>query len=175
MIIIGAAGQFSGKPTKLVGLEYENLGLVFAPFDETRSLALSTGAKCLHEVMQVTSEALPRLKELALEAPKKVSVVTSAVQAEECARGLLAGKLPPSARIRVNEVAFRAADQRWEVHGSCQSQPWTISRRFQVEVDSSDGSIKKFSYASSTRLLGLGFVCLVAAGFLALALFLFWR
>jgi len=175
MMILGAAGQFSGMPTRLVGLGYDNVGIVFAPIDETRSLALSTGANSLHEVMRVTSEALPRLRELAMEDREKIRAITSAVQAEESARGLLAAKLPVTARIRVDEVAFRAADQRWEVYGSCQSQPWTLSRKFEVEVDSSDGSIKEFSYSSSSRLLLVEFVCLLAAGLLALGMLLFWR
>ena len=115
MIILGAASQFSGMQTKLVGVAYEKAGLVFAPFDDNKSLALSTVPESLHEVMKTTCESLLRLKELARETHRKTGAIVSAGQAEESARFFLAGKLRASARIRVDEVTYRAADQRWGV------------------------------------------------------------
>ena len=175
IVVFGAAGQFSGMQTKLVGVAYEKAGLVFAPFDDNKSLALSTSPETLYEVMKSTSEALLRLKELARETHRKTGAIVSAGQAEESARFFLVGKLRASARIRVDEVTYRAADQRWGVFGSCQSRLWSYPRRFQVEVDSSDGSVKRFAYSSSSRLLVVEVACLIVAGLLTLMFYVFWR
>ena len=64
MIILGSASQFcGGQQSRLVGIEYEKAGLVLAPFNENKLLALSTKPESLRDVMQTISEALPQLKE----------------------------------------------------------------------------------------------------------------
>jgi hypothetical protein len=172
MIILGSASQFGGQQSRLLGIEYEKGGVVLVPFGEDRVLALSTKLESLSDVMRTVSAALPRLKERAYEIPMEAGAVTSAAQAENEARRFLAGRFPDgSAPILVNEVSYRNVDQRWEVHGSYKSRIWGLSKRFQVEVDANDGFVKKFTYSSSSFLLLVEIVGVVAAVLLAFLAF----
>jgi hypothetical protein len=172
MIILGSAGQFVGQQSRVVGIEYEKGGVVFVPFGEDMVLALSTKVDSLSDVMRTITAALPRLKERAYEIPMEAGAVTSAAHAESEARRFLAGRFPDgSAPILVNEVSYRSLDQRWEVHGSYKPRIWGQSKRFQVEVDAADGFVKKFTYSSSSFLLIVEIVGVVAAALLALLAF----
>jgi hypothetical protein len=173
LIILGSATQFGGQEISLVGMEYEKVGLVLVRFDENRLLAFSTTPESLPDVMDATRAALPQLKQRAREIPTAVGAVTSAAQAENSARSFLAGRFArASAWILVDEVSYRRLDERWEVHGSYRSRIWSLSRRFQVEVDANDGSIKGFTCFPSSFLFLAGITCLSAAGLLAFLVFL---
>jgi hypothetical protein len=172
-IMLGIASQLGGQQSKLVGIEYERAGLVFAPLNENKLLALSTIAESLRDVSQTISAALPQLKQRLHEIPAAVGGVMSAVEAEGSVRYFLTERFPrESSRIIVERVSHRSVDQRWEVHGSFRSGIWSSRKRFLVEVDAQDGTIKGFAYSSTSSLFVLAAIgCIVAAGLLALMLF----
>ena len=179
MVILGSANQFGGQQSKLVGIEYEKAGLVLAPLNENKLLALSTKAESLRDVWQAISAALPQLKQHAHEIPIALEAVTSAAEAENRARYFLTERFPrDSSRIMVGEVSYRTADERWEVYGSFRSRIWGMPRKFLVEMDAKDGSVKRFatvplpppSSAPSLYVLA-AIACVAAAGLFALMLF----
>jgi hypothetical protein len=176
-VILGTASQFVGQPSKLVGIECEEVGLVLAPLNEYKLLALSTRTESLCDVWHTISEALPQLKERVRETPATSGAVVSTAEAESRTRLFLAGRfpneLPPfSPRIMVDEVAYRRFDQQWEVYGSFRPRLLSLPRRFQLEVDANDGFVKRFVCFSASSILVLAATaCLVAASLLALVLF----
>jgi len=188
MIILGSANQFGGQQSKLVGIEYEEAGLVLAPLSESRLLAISTKPESLRDVWETVSAALPQLEQHALEIPTAPGGVTSAAEAENRARYFLTERYPRySSRIMVSEVSYRRVDEQWEVHGSFRSGIWSRSRRFLVEVDARDGSVKRFIVVPPPPLSSPYFstpspyvlaatACVIAASLLALMLFAgFWK
>jgi hypothetical protein len=171
MIIIGSTSQFGGQQSKLVGVEYEKAGLILAPLDENKLLALSTKVESLHDVMQTVSKALLKIKEDA-QVPTGAGAVASAAQAENSARYFLAGRYSGGPnRIQFDEVTYRSHDQKWEVHGRHRSWMWGLTERFQVEVDARDGFVKGFTSSSSSTLLIVEIACVLAAAVLALIAF----
>lgn len=176
MIILGSATQFGGGQSKLVGIEYTRTGVVLAPLNEDRVLAVSTKVESLHEVMRIVSANLPRL-ERARDTPKAFTfgAVTTASEAEDHTRSFLFSRMRGTVRIMIEAISFRSVDHRWEVYGSFRSRRWGLSKRFHVELEANDGSVKEFASSSSSFalvLLGLG--CFAAAGLIAL-LVLFTR
>ena len=61
IILLGTATQLGGEPSKLIGIEYENTGLVLAPLTDKKLLLLSTELESLNEAMHTISTALPQL------------------------------------------------------------------------------------------------------------------
>jgi len=173
-IILGSATQFGGQQSRLVGIEYELAGLLFAPLDENKLLALSTKADSLGDVWQIISAALPQLRDLARETSVVSGGVTSTAEAENRARYFLAGRYPnKSTQVVIDEVSYRRGDQQWEVHGSVRSRPWNLPRRFLVEVDANDGYVKRYASSSTSTAFALvATACLVAATLLALIMLL---
>jgi hypothetical protein len=183
MIILGSASQLGGQQSKLVGIEYEKAGLVLVPFNENKLLALSTRAESLRDVWQTVSAALPELKQRSHEIPMAFGAVTSTVEAESRARYFIGERFPrDSSRIVVGEVSYREADQQWQVYGSFRSRFWSLSRKFLVEIDAKDGSVKRFvivpppppssSHFSTSSLYAVAATaCIVAASALTLMLF----
>ncbi len=62
IIILGAATQLGGKKSKLVGIKYENAGLILAPLTEKKLLLLSTKLESHNDVMSNITAALPQLQ-----------------------------------------------------------------------------------------------------------------
>ena len=179
VIILGSASQFGGQQSKLVGVEYEVAGLILAPLDENKLLALSTKTESLGDVWQIISAALPQLRGLARETSAVSGGVTSTAMAEDRARYFLSGRYPrESTQVIIDEVSYRRGDQQWEVHGSVRSRIWNLPRRFLIEVDANDGFVKRYASSSTSTLLALvATTCLVGASLLALILLLtgFWK
>ena len=179
VIILGSASQFGGQQSKLVGIEYDVAGVVLAPLDENKLLALSMKTESLGDVCQIISAALPQLKELARETGAVSAAVTSTVEAENKARYFLAGRYPSkSTQIMIDEVSYRRGDRQWEVHGSVHSGIWNMPRRFLVEVDEDDGFVKRYVSSSTSAVIALvATACLVAASLVALIMLLtgFWK
>jgi len=65
MIILGAATQFAGQRSKLIGIEYENAGLVLVSLTDNKLIALSTKLESLNDTMDSIRAALPQLEEFA--------------------------------------------------------------------------------------------------------------
>jgi hypothetical protein len=61
IIILGTATQFGGQQSKLIGIEYENAGLVLASLTDHKLLLLSTKLESLNDAMRTISTALPQL------------------------------------------------------------------------------------------------------------------
>jgi hypothetical protein len=185
MIILGSANQLGGQQSKLVGIEYQTAGLLFVPLDENKLLALSTKSDSIQDVWQTIRTALPELQQRSHEVPVAFGAVTSTVEAEARARYFITERFPrESSRITVGEVSFREPDQQWQVYGSFRARFWSLSRKFLVEIDARDGSVKRFvivppppPQASSPHLstsslyLIVATVCVVVAGALAVMLF----
>jgi len=174
LIIVGSASQFWGQQSRLVGIEYEAAGLIFAPLDENRLLALSTKTESVGDVWQIISAALPQLRELARGTSSISGGVTSTAEAENRARYFLAGRYPnKSTQIVIDEVSYRRGDQQWEVHGSVRSRIWNLPRRFLIEVDGTDGFVKRYASSSTSTVLALvATACLIAASLVALIMLL---
>jgi hypothetical protein len=184
MIILGSASQLGGQQSKLVGIEYESAGLLFAPLDEDKLLALSTRSENIQDVWQTVRSALPELQQRSHEVPVAFGAVTSTVEAESRARYFITERFPrESSRIVVGEVSFREADQQWQVYGSFRSRFWSLSRKFLVEIDARDGSVKRFvivpppppqstsHFSTASLSLIVAIACVAVAGALALMLF----
>jgi hypothetical protein len=135
-------------------------------------------------VWQTISAALPELRLRSHEVSVAFGAVTSTFEAETRARSFIVERFPrDSSRIVVGEVSYREADQQWQVYGSFRSRFWSLSRRFLVEVDARDGSVKRFAivppppppspphFPTSHLYLIVATACTVAAGILALMLF----
>ena len=174
VIILGSASQFGGQQSKLVGIEYEAGGLIFAPLDDNKLLAVSTKSESLGDVWQIISAALPQLSDLARGTSGISGGVTSTAEAESRARYFLAGRYPnKSTQFVIDEVSYRRGDQQWEVHGTVRSRIWNLPRRFLVEVDGTDGFVKRYVSSSTSTVLALvATACLIAASLLALILLL---
>jgi hypothetical protein len=183
-IILGSATQLGGQQSKLVGIEYETAALVFAPLNEDKLLALSTRPDSLRDVWETVSATLPELRLRSHEIPVALGAVTSTVEAESRARSFIVERFPrESSRIVVGEVSYRETDQQWQVYGSFRSRFWSLSRKFLVEVDARDGSVKRFvivppppapspSHLSNSHLYVIvATACVAAAAVLALVLF----
>lgn len=177
MIILGTATQFGGQQSKLIGVEYENAGLVLASLTENRLLLLSTKLEGLNDAMHTISAALPRLEQAAQHAPKTIREVSSAVQAENTTRSFLNEKFPHGlSRVQIQEISYRESDNRWEVQGSHRPRIWNVPRKFKVEIDAHDGFVKGFTYSyaytsSSSPLMLIELVCILGAAVLAFLAF----
>ena len=163
-VILGAATQFSktASSLRLVGILYGDVGIMFAYVNENKLLAISTEPSSFSNAMQLVNDALPGLiKEIGR---KTLGAVKSVVDAGEIARAYVA-KTSNSSRVFINEITYRAANHRWEVHGSYRSSRVTPSKEFQLEVDGDDGAIMSFwsSLPSSLVLFAYGVVALLAA------------
>jgi hypothetical protein len=163
-VILGAATQFSKTPSslRLVGILYGDVGIMFAYVNENKLLAISTEPSSFSNAMQLVNDALPGLiKEIGR---KTLGAVKSVVDAGEIARAYVA-KTSSSSRVFINEITYRAANHRWEVHGLYRSSRVTPSKEFQLEVDGDDGAIMSFwsSLPSSLLLFAYGVVALLAA------------
>jgi hypothetical protein len=176
MIILGSANQLGGQASKLVGIEYEKAGLLFVPLDEDKLLALSTKPESIQDVWQAVRSALPELQQRSHQVPVAFGAVTSTFEAEARARYFITERFPrESSRIVVSEVSFREADQQWQVYGSFRSGFWSLSRKFLVEIDARDGSVKRFAVVppppeSSSRLsTSFSFYLIAAAACVAVA------
>lgn len=167
-IILGAATQFGGESEafKLAGMLYDKEGVLFSYLNENRLLAVSTSTESFYTVMQVVDDFLQRLKEQQALLKKDVSVRSAAV-AEDIARFFLQGKLGASPFVFIDDVSYREANHRWEIRGSYRSSRWISSKRFQVEIDAEQGSVMRFSSASSvSKLFYAEIASLLAAGLL---------
>jgi hypothetical protein len=61
IILLGTATQFAGQESKIIGIEYENAGLVLASLSDNKLLLLSTKLESLNDAMHTISTALPQL------------------------------------------------------------------------------------------------------------------
>jgi hypothetical protein len=77
-----------------------------------------------------------------------------------------------ASRVLISEINYRAANHKWEVHGSYRASRITASREFQLEVDSEDGAI--MSFGSPARPSRVVLASEVAAMLVALGLLLWW-
>jgi hypothetical protein len=166
--ILGAASQFTGEPNslRLVGILYRSGGVIFTNLDEKRLLALSTSTEGLYGVMEKVSESLPELLER--ERGEAAVGVRSAVEAEALARSFLFDRL--RGLILVDEISYRGTDHRWLIHGSHRPSRWGYSKRYQVELDGDDGSVKRFATTSPVRRHGIYFFLAELACLLAILL-----
>ncbi len=184
MVILGSATQLVGQQSKLVGIEYETGSLLFVPLDEDKLLALSIRADSIQDVWQTVRSALPELQRRSHEVPVAFGEVTSTVEAEARARYFITERFPrESSRIVVGEVSFREIDHQWQVYGSFRARLWNLSRRFLVEIDARDGSVKRFvivpplspqhssRVSESSLYLIVATACVIVAGALAVMLF----
>jgi hypothetical protein len=153
-IILGASEQFGGEPggLKLVGMLYKKNGVVLCNLTEFRVLAISTSPESFYMVMEVMSKSLPRLVEES-ELHVKEGAVRSAAVAEDIARFFLEGKIHGPLYLSIDDVAHRAINRRWEVHGTYRTPRAITSKRFQIEIDAENGSVMRFSSTSSISTL----------------------
>jgi hypothetical protein len=145
-LILGGAAQFTGDSNglKLMGILYQNGGVIFTRLGEKKILALSTSPESLYSVMEKVNGSLPGLLER--ESGERAPVVKSAAEADDIARSYLASRLRGS--IFVDDVSYREADHQWRVWGSYRSSRWAYSKRFQVELDADTGSVLRFASTS---------------------------
>jgi len=168
IIILGAATQFGAQQSTLIGIEYENAGLVIASLADNKLLLLSTKLECLNDVMTTISTALPQLKKLARQTQLTLRTVTSAAQAENSARSFLKEKFPHGyARVLIHEISYRERDCRWDVQGSQRPRFWSELRKFRVEIDANDGLVKGFFYSNPSPSSLVLFLELICIGLLA--------
>jgi hypothetical protein len=171
-LILGAAAQMTKLPDslRLVGILYDNVGVMLAYFDEDKLLAISTEPSIFFNAMQTVNDALPGfIKELQI-GRSTFGAVRSVVDAGEIARTYVA-RTTRSSRVFINEVVYRGADHTWQVQGSYRSSRMTPSKGFQLEVDGDAGAIVGFGSSSrSIMLLALE----LAALFGALGLLAWW-
>ncbi len=165
-LILGAAAQFSKTPgsLKLVGMLYAEVGIMLAYVDENKLLAISTEPSSFPNAMPLVNDALPGLiKELEI-GRSALTAVKSVADAGEIARAYVA-KASKSSRVSINEVAYRAANHRWEVRGTCRSSRVTPPKEFEVELDGDEGAIMSFrsSSPSSSVFLALELAALFGA------------
>lgn len=168
-LILGAAAQMSKIPgsMRLVGIVYENVGIMLAYFGEDKLLAISAEPSIFFNAMQTVNDALPGLiRELQI-GRKTIGAVKSVVDAGEIARTYVA-RTTRSSRVFVNEITYRAANHTWEVQGSYRSSRMTPSKAFQLEVDGEEGAI--VSFGSSSRSSAILFAFELAAFLAALGL-----
>jgi len=132
-LILGGAAQFTGDSNglKLMGILYQNGGVIFTRLGEKKILALSTSPESLYSVMEKVNGSLPGLLER--ESGERAPVVKSAAEADDIARSYLASRLRGS--IFVDDVSYR-------------SSRWAYSKRFQVELDADTGSVLRFASTS---------------------------
>ena len=153
-IILGAAEQFGGDPggLRLVGMLYKKNGVILCNLSETRLLAMSTSTESFPSVLVIMNKSLPRLIEES-GVRLKEGAVRSAAVAEDIARFFLEGKIHGPLSVSVDDVAHRGINHRWDVHGSYRSPSSITSKRFQIEIDSENGSVMRFSSPSSRPAL----------------------
>ena len=178
MILLGTATQFGGQQSKLIGIEYENAGLVLASLTDNKLLLLSTKLGSLNDAMHTISTALPRLEQFAQQTPKAIGKISSAAQAENCTRSFLNEKFPhgSSSSAQIHEISYKENDNRWEVQGSHRPRIWSVPRKFKVELDAHDGFVKAFTYSyiytsSSSLLMFVELACILGAALLAFLAF----
>ncbi len=164
-LILGAATQFNKTPgsLRLVGILYGDAGIILTYFGENKLLAISTETSSFSSTMQLVNDALPSLIKELETGSKTLGAVKSATEAGEIARAYVANARK-SSRISVDEIAYHAANHRWEVHGTYRSWLVTPSKDFQVELDGDEGAILSFrSSPPTTVLFALELVALLAA------------
>lgn len=164
-LILGAAGRFSKSPKslRLVGLLYEQEGILFTYLNEDRLLAITTEPASFSEVMQLVNDALPGLVKQLDVGSRAVGAVKSVVEAGEIARTYVA-RASGCSRVSINEVSYRDTSRRWEVQGTYQSSRMSHSNEFELEVDGDEGAIVGFSSSSKSSLfLVLELAALLAA------------
>lgn len=91
-LILGAAGRFSKTPEslRLVGLLYDQEGILFTYLNEDRLLAITTEPAGFSEVMQTVNDALPDLVKQLDVGARTMGAVKSVVDAGEIARTYVA-------------------------------------------------------------------------------------
>ncbi len=65
LVIFGAASQFAGQGTSMVGIEYEKTGLVLVQVTEKRVVALTMSPENLPNVMEAMRAGLSQLRKQA--------------------------------------------------------------------------------------------------------------
>ena len=162
-ILLGAADQIlqGSKPTKLVGILYAGGGIVMSQIDEGKLFVASTLPSSLFDVMRKLADSLTRITR----GRGTVNAVNSASEAEDRVAVFFAK--PPRqsySNVHIEEIAYQNADQLWSVRGWLQTR--IRRRRFQIEVDATDGEITKYSLTSSIALdylIILETMCIAAA------------
>jgi len=70
MILLGAATQFGGRESRLIGIEYENAALVIAPLTDKKLVLLSTRLESAPDVMRTISQTpLTKLEQFPEQTP----------------------------------------------------------------------------------------------------------
>lgn len=172
-LILGAASQLSKTPgsLELVGILYNDVGIMFAYVSEDKLLAISTEPSTFSSAMQLVSEALPDLIKESQFGRKVLGAVKSVEDAGEIAQTYVM-RTTRASRVLISEINYRAANHKWEVHGSYRGSRITPSREFQLEVDSEDGAI--MSFGSPSRPSRAALVSEVVAMVAALGLLIWW-
>ena len=118
-LILGAAAQMSKIPgsMRLVGIVYENVGIMLAYFGEDKLLAISAEPSIFFNAMQTVNDALPDLiRELQI-GRKTIGAVKSVVDAGEIAELTSRGQLGLHAcslmKLRTGRQIIRG---RYRVH-----------------------------------------------------------
>ncbi len=150
-LILGAAAQFDKNPgsLKLVGILYRQGGIMLTYLDESKLLEIRTEPSSLYDAMRIVNEALPSLLKEHKIGGKTGGAIRSATDAEGIARTYVA-RISKSTRVFINAVTYRAADNRWEIHGFYRPSRLSRSKDFQVELDAEDGAIISFLSSSSS-------------------------
>lgn len=168
-VILGAAAQFAKSPgaLELVGILYNNEGVMLRYLDESKLLEICTDPPSLYDAMRIVNESLPKLVKEHEIGSKPGVAIKSATEAEEIARSFVV-KTRKSTNVSINGITHRAADNKWEIQGLYRSSRLSRVKQFQIELDAEDGSVISFLSKSSSpgALFAAELLALIGALFL---------
>jgi len=143
VVLEDAANPTLGAP-RLVGVAYSDAGIIFARIGERRVLAVCVDVSRFHEVLNVVSEALPRILGEWRVGPASVSQRKSAADAAEIARNYVAAVVK-SVDVSVDQVTLEQSIRIWEVQGSYRTFPFARTRRFRLQLSEQNGAVLWFT------------------------------
>jgi len=147
-LILGAASHVgkvwrSGE-LSLIGMLYDQLGILCAPVDENTYLMATTSSQSLLEVSKTVHEALPSLIRKRFPAPSPLAV-GSASDADQAVRSFFGNtRLSEPNQVHMDQAILNSADHSWQVSGSYRPTHALRSKHYRIELDAKTGAVTKF-------------------------------
>jgi hypothetical protein len=153
-LILGAASQ-TGNVQKagelrLVGMLYDNLGILCVPVNNDSYLMATTTNESLLDVMKALQKMLPTMLERRTFAPETLAI-NSAVQADQTVRAFFAKtRLCEPNSVRMEDATLDSRERFWQVSGSYRATHAVRSKRYYIELDARTGAVTKFQARSQS-------------------------
>jgi len=147
-MILGAAakiGNLQGTgELSLVGMLYEEQGLICAPVNEATYMLVTTPRESLHGVMETFERTLPRVLDKRSPISRSLAI-NSAAEADQTVRAFFAniGLCDPTS-IRMQDATLNPNDHSWQISGVYRPAHALLSKRYIVRLDARTGAVTTF-------------------------------